>query len=214
MNRFLIQFRFAIFLLLFQSCSNPSKDYDSKKWAINALEVQVAELNEQNNQLNDVLLQMNPAHISIRNFTSKLVDKLEDVKMTILKKYRGKKTKAYTRVAPKNGIYPMTFTFENKEIPKRLSQLVANSIESFDNHPRTDGHLQKGLRQMLPDRLDEESFQDYSIFKGMTVGDSIELLELIQTRILIEENKYLLSQFDHALNVKTIRDLGQTDSKE
>ncbi len=189
------------------SCSNPEMESKENVWIVNALGVHVQELDSQNTELDRILFKMNPGHHSIRSHTRKLVDRLEEVKMLIVKRFSGEnktEIKGYHRLNSKGHVYPMTFTFQHKEIPKNLALLVKEVIESFDNHPRTNGKLYEKLRTVLPTIFEYERFSKLSFFDGLTIAESIELLEFVETNLLVEESKYQISQFDRALNVRII----------
>ncbi|MCV9388371.1 hypothetical protein [Reichenbachiella ulvae] len=77
-----------------------------------------------------------------------------------------------------------------------MTQLVHDCLETYDQHLLTDSHLVEDFfNQNIPDNTDKKH-----LFDNLNNVESIQLLEMAQISILLEENRYLLSHFDHAIN--------------
>lgn len=193
---------FAFILLFFISCSEEEHGEQVRNWEILALEKHVDDLNNQNKALSIILWKMNSNHKSIRLFTNDLITDIERVKMSIIEyAINGSELVAQQIVSTRvrGTYYPRTFKFEHKQIPEKLTRFVVKSLTAFDRHPSTKGNsLESFLKEMGHD--DSNSLIRHKMFDGLNVGQAVQLLELVQIRILMEENKYQTSQFNHAIN--------------
>ncbi|MFY0626141.1 MAG: hypothetical protein JXR07_07600 [Reichenbachiella sp.] len=184
------------------SCSEKDGDMPNEIWKIQALEIEVNVLNEQNAELTKVLIKMHSTHFSVRALTEKLISNLENVKTKIRNMAEGiiKKEPNATYSRTSKNVYPPTMTFRNKKVPVALSKLVNHCIESYDNHPRTDGQMKNEIISLLSQKVNENTWNSNKLFDDLSLAESIEILEMMQIRILIHENKYLMAQFDQAIN--------------
>ena len=190
----------SIFLLLF-SCSN-EENIQVRQWEILALEKQVNELGKQNEELSLILKKMNSNHVSIRYFTTNLVQEIEKVKLRVIDFANDSEPEIHSSrqiISTKGRFYPRTFTFKHKQIPKQLTRLVVKNLSTFDNHPSINGNI---LEEFLTeiDHENPKAVIEEEMFDGLNLGQTVQLLELVQIRLLMEENKYLTNQFDHAIN--------------
>lgn len=134
--------------------------------------------------------------------TNNLVDEIENVKCRIIDFAQDPQPEMRVSkriISTKGRVYPHTFTFTHKQIPKQLTRLVVRNLSAFDRHPSINGNvLETFLLEM--GYTDPNNVIQESMFDGLNLGQTIELLELVQIRLLMEENKYLTDQFDHAIN--------------
>lgn len=189
-------------LVVFSSCTNEENTI-VRQWEILALEYQVNDLNKQNEALSVILKKMNSNHVSIRYFATGLVDDIEKVKRRVIDFANddGEPEIRASRqiISTKGRVYPRAFTFKHEQIPKKLTRLVVKCLSAFDNHPSTNGNmLSIFLSEMDPENPNDIIKEE--MFDGLNLGQTVQLLELVQIRILMEENKYLTSRFDHAIN--------------
>ncbi len=189
-------------LAVLGSCTNED-DATVTQWEILALEYQVTELNEQNEALSLILKKMNSNHVSIRYFTTGLVDDIERVKRRVIDFANDDAEPEINAsrqiISTKGRVYPRSFTFKHAQIPRKLTHLVTKSLSAFDKHPSTDGSmLDLFLSEVNPENPNEILRNE--MFDGLNLGQTVQLLELVQIKLLMEENKYLTAQFDHAIN--------------
>ncbi|MEP5365881.1 MAG: protein kinase interacting protein [Reichenbachiella sp.] len=190
-----------LFFLFLASCSE-EENQQVRAWEILALEKQVTDLNGQNEELSLILKKMNSNHASIRHFTNNLVGEVEIVKRKIIDFANSPEPEMRVSkqiISTKGRFYPRTFTFKQKQIPKKLTRFVVKSLSSFDKHPRVNGNVLDTFLNEI-DHENPNAIIEEELFDGLNIGQTIQLLELVQIRILMEENKYLTKQFDHAIN--------------
>jgi len=184
------------------SCSPPAEDPTVRNWEILILERQVTELNLQNEKLTAILQKMNSTHPSIRLFTKDLVNDVEKIKRRIVD-YSNNDAAPEVKtsrqmISTKGRIYPRSFVFKHKEIPRKLTRMVVKTLATFDKHPNTKGECLHFFLLEI-DHKNPNAVLEEEMFDGLNLGQTVQLLELVQIRLLMEENKYLTNQFDHAI---------------
>lgn len=195
-------FCYFLAIIITSSCSPKVEDNTVRNWEILALERQVVDLNQQNEALSLILKKMTSTHTSIRFFAYELVNDIEKVKNHLIdysnNESKPEVTTSYQMISTKGRIYPRSFVFKHKEIPKKLTGMVVKTLSSFDNHPDTKGDCLNSFLLEI-DHENPKGIIEKEMFDGLNLGQTVQLLELVQIRILMEENRYLTNQFDNAI---------------
>lgn len=196
-----------LLIVLLTACGNPqSTSSEVPNLISSAAPFQIDELKLRNEELHQILIGLNPEYHSIHDLVSSEIKSLDELKFKLLANPNGPNVEISTiaRRPGKNMDMPITVVFKN-EGAEKMSNDVHSLIKAFDVEKLSAVSLAKELERKSHGIINEDMLIRNKLFKSKTVGQSLEIIELIQMELLMLDYKKMTAQFDHTFNMHEMK---------
>lgn len=185
-------------LALISSCTEPSNP-NGKYRIFRELDLQAIELGHTNKKLGQLITEDSINITSLRTLSDSVVNRIIDIKYGLIDATGGVKEYGtlYDFFNPTNVPITQTFLFEGTQTSEPAANEIVRLIEVLDKHPLISKSLSEFLNGILKE---SEQPLEQKLFNDCNLQQAVEMIEIIEKRILYTEYKALLEKMEQTGN--------------
>ena len=185
---------------LISSCSEQAKPSGNYR-KLRELDLQAIELGHTNKKLGQLLTEDSASIASLRTLTDSIVNRIIDIKYGLIDATGGIQEYGtlYDFFNPTNVPITQAYLFEGTETSAPAAKEIIDLINKFDQHPLNLEPLTEFLKGILNEN---ESELERELFDQCNLNEAVEMIEVIEKRILYAEHKVILEQMEQSGNIR------------